>query len=71
MAQRKPYNPNTAYGRRKLREEAQKYYDNLPPEEKANWDATKFIILLVIVIIVVVIMIATGDTKSGMKWLTR
>ena len=36
MAQRKPYNPNTAYGRRKLREQAQRHYNNLPPDEKGN-----------------------------------
>lgn len=55
MGQRKPYNPNTAYGRRKLREQADKHYDNLGPEEKDKWDMTKFIIMLVITVIILTI----------------
>lgn len=71
MAQRKPYNPNTAYGRRKRREEAQKYYDQLPDKEKSDFDFAKFVILFIIILIVVVIMIVSGDSKGGMRWLSR
>lgn len=55
MAQRKPYNPNTKYGRRKRREQADKYYDNLSPAEKSNFDTAKFIILFVITAIMLTI----------------
>ena len=36
--QRKPYNINSAYGRRKLREQAAINYENASPEEKAERD---------------------------------
>ncbi|WP_162915339.1 hypothetical protein [Paraflavitalea soli] len=48
MPPRKPYNPNTAYGRRKRREEAQKYYDSLPPEKQREIDDWKIGCFLVI-----------------------
>jgi len=34
MAQRKPYNPNTKYGRKKLREQSFENYENLTPNKK-------------------------------------
>lgn len=71
MAQRKPYNPNTAYGRKKLREQAQQHYENMPPEEQENHDFTKFIIVLIIVIVVLSIGFACGNTHGALKWLTR
>lgn len=61
MAQRKPYNPNTKYGRKKLREQADKYYDNLSPAEKSNWDTAKFLIALVIT----AIMLTLGYVCRG------
>jgi nitrate reductase NapE component len=67
MAQRKPYNPNTAYGRRKLREQAQQHYDNLPPDEKREWDLWKFIIVLVICVIMFLLL----GTNGFLKWATR
>jgi hypothetical protein len=36
MVQRKPYNPNTAYGRRKLRVQARENFEKLPPENRMN-----------------------------------
>lgn len=42
----KPYNPNTAYGRRKRREEAQKYYESLPSDKKDDWDMARFFIFI-------------------------
>ena len=63
MAQRKPYNPNTAYGRRKLRENAQKYYNELPPEKKAEHNFVGIIILIVICVIVFLLLGAKGFLK--------
>lgn len=75
MAQRKPYNPNTAYGRRKLREEAQRNYENMTPEQKAEVDSYKtgcMLIFIVIVIVGVIIYITlTGDTKGALRWLSK
>lgn len=53
MAQRKSYNPNTAYGKRKLREQADKYYNELPPNKQKEFGTIKFIILLMITLVMV------------------
>jgi hypothetical protein len=75
MPQRKPYNPNTAYGRRKLREEAQRNYENMTPEQKAEVDTYKtgcMLIYIVVVIVAVIIYVAiTGDTKGALRWLSK
>lgn len=74
MGQRKPYNPNTAYGRRKLREQAEINYQNATPEEKAQIDSDRgimWMIVVVILIIIIVIGFATGNGDSTMKWLSR
>ena len=68
MAQRKPYNPNTAYGRKKLREEAARNYANSTPEEKRQADNLGCIILGVIVLIVFIIFAATGNIEGFFKW---
>ena len=72
MAQRKPYNPNTAYGRKKRREQAQDTYNNLPPEQQAEWDATGFIITLVIIAVAALCFFLAGDNGRGFaKWMSR
>ncbi|OJW42844.1 MAG: hypothetical protein BGO56_12460 [Sphingobacteriales bacterium 48-107] len=75
MTQRKPYNPNTAYGRRKRREEHQRWKNSLPPEERAKFEAdTNFwgcLIVVFIIIIALVIGFATGNEERVFKWLSR
>ncbi len=61
MPQRKPYNPNTKYGRKKLREQANVNYNNLSPEQKSNQDFWLFVVSLVILVI--------GVSTCGVKWL--
>jgi len=60
MAQRKPYNPNTQYGRKKLREQATENYNNLDPESKKDADFIGCIFVIVIAII--------GFLLFGPKW---
>lgn len=75
MTQRKPYNPNTAYGRRKRREEHQQWKNSLPPGERAKFEAdTNFwgcLIVVFIIIIALVIGFATGNEERVFKWLSR
>ncbi len=52
MAQRKPYNPNTAYGRRKLREQGLKEYNELPPDKKFDRNILGIVILIVVCLVV-------------------
>ncbi|MDF2379833.1 hypothetical protein JMG10_00035 [Nostoc ellipsosporum NOK] len=75
MAQRKPYNPNTAYGRRKRREEHQNWKNNLSPEERAKFETDVntwgCLIVLIIAVLVLVIGALTGNEKAALKWLSR
>lgn len=69
--QRKPYNPNTAYGRRKLREQAREEYENMTPEEQAAARSDAWMIYMVVVIFGIIMAFLTGGTEGVMKWLTR
>ncbi|MBL7724455.1 MAG: hypothetical protein JNK27_09910 [Chitinophagaceae bacterium] len=71
MAQRKPYNPNTAYGRRKLREEAERNYQNDTPQGKQDRDNMGFIVIIIIVVIIFLIFAATGNLKGFFKWMSH
>ena len=72
MAQRKPYNKNTKYGRRKLSEDFYHRRHNGTPEEKEvaksveNWAAIIFIIFTVVVGSVIY---SVAGIEGVMKWL--
>ena len=61
--QRKPYNPNSKYGRKKLREEAYRNYENLPPDQKADHNAWIWIIGIIICIVMFLILGKDGFLK--------
>lgn len=69
--QRKPYNPNTAYGRKKLREQAAENYANMTPQERAEVDSYKFWIWFIIIVIILIIGFATGNWMGVLKWATN
>lgn len=71
MAQKKPYNPNTPYGRKKLREAAAQSYNNMSPQEKKVHDSSKFWIMLIILIIVGGLIFLIGGSGALTKWLSR
>lgn len=67
MAQRKPYDSNTSYGRKKIREQAQKYYEELPPEDKSTHNLLATVIMVIICIIMFLILGADGFLKWGTR----
>jgi hypothetical protein len=71
MPPRKPYNPNTKYGRKKLREQAEEYRQSLPEDQRKDFSATGVIVLIIIIDIVLIIALATGNGKGAANWLTR
>jgi hypothetical protein len=71
MAQRKPYNPNTAYGRKKLREEAARNYANMPPEQRRERDTWGCLIMIIIAIVFGGCIYLIGGEKALMKWFSR
>jgi len=71
MPQRKPYNPNTSYGRKKLREEAERNRQEMSPEEKKSHDGCVALVFVGILVLVLLYILLTGDTKGAANWLTR
>jgi uncharacterized membrane protein YvbJ len=72
MQQNKPYNPNTKYGRRKLREQAKYNYDNGSQEYRDEIDkigCVTWTIIFVIVGIIFLIIAATSGIEDAIKWL--
>ncbi|GAA0884602.1 hypothetical protein GCM10009120_32000 [Sphingobacterium siyangense subsp. cladoniae] len=69
MAQRKPYNPNTKYGRRKLREDNYRRVANMTDDERSKLEANTFGCLLMFIIIggLIVFFLFGGD--GLMRWL--
>lgn len=72
MAQRKPYNPNTKYGRRKLREEFNyKRYHGTPEEQRSAKSSENWAAFLTILFIIVVggVIYAVAGLDGLMNWL--
>jgi hypothetical protein len=71
MAYKKPPNLNTKYGRRKWRQEAREYHDNLPPDEKARSEFWGCVILVIILIAVGGLILLISGPEALIKWLSH
>lgn len=69
--QRKPYNPNTKYGRRKLREERAEYRASLSPGERKEYDAQQVVIYILIIAVICVVLYLIGGERAVTKWFQR
>jgi hypothetical protein len=67
MAKR-PANPNTAYGRKRLREEYQERKANMSPEERSAQNQTEAWVYIVIVVVVGAIVFMIGGSGALLKW---
>lgn len=54
-----------------MREEADRNYQNMTPEEQRNRDNTGCIVLIIILVIVFVIFAATGNIEGFFKWASK
>lgn len=74
MLQRKPYNYNTQYGRRKLREQADYKYHTGSPEYRKEIDEIGFgvwaVVIIVILIVVIIISMVSGP-EAAIKWMSH
>lgn len=70
MAKRAP-NPQTAYGRKRLREDTQKWKANLSPEERAKVESFSYgwTIFIVAIIMLVIFLVSGGD--GLLKWMGK
>ena len=68
MAKRAP-NPNTAYGRKRIRQEHQQWKNNLTPEKRQEHDSfvTLWSVIILGIIMLIIFLIAGGD--GLLKWL--
>lgn len=71
MSQRKPYNPNTKYGRKKLREQNHLAYQNMTPDEKSEHNSCVFIITIIIIIVFGGFILLIGGPEALFKWLSN
>jgi uncharacterized protein YqhQ len=72
MRQYRSYNPNTKYGRRKLREQAYERISNYTPQEKAEYDKTKFgcsLVILIIFIVACLLIYLILGPEALIEWL--
>lgn len=72
MGQYKPYNPNSKYGQRKIREQAYERISNYTPEEKAEYNKKKFgcsILIFIAFIIVCVLILIISGPEALIEWL--
>jgi hypothetical protein len=69
MGQRKPFNPNTAYGRRKLREQARENFEKLPPDKQTEYNFYGCLITLIIMFLFGGCVYMIGGSEALTKWL--
>jgi hypothetical protein len=67
MAKR-PANPNTAYGRKRMRQEYAERKANMTPEERSKQNGNELVIGLVIVVLVIGILYMIGGPGAVMSW---
>lgn len=71
MPQRKPYNPNSNYGRKKLREQAAEEFEKLTPAQKADRQAKGVLIFIIILAVVFLLFWLTGNPQGFVKWMSK
>lgn len=67
MGQRKPYNPNTKYGRKKIREQYYETQKNGSPEAKKEQNNIEWIVTIIAFLIVSLIAFLSGGVESLVK----
>jgi hypothetical protein len=74
MPQRRPPNPNTKYGRKKMREQAAYNISQYTPAQKADYNSNQvvaFFVIIAVLGIIFFIAYQTGHEKEAMNWMTR
>lgn len=67
----KPANPNTAYGRKRLRKEYQEWRNQASPKERSDDNTSRIIIWIFVVGIGIMFAFLTGGGNGVLKWLTH
>lgn len=67
----KNYNPNTKYGRKKLREQYYENRANMTEEEKGKEDGCTFILFIIIIIVFGGFILLVSGPEALIKWLSH
>ncbi len=70
MAKRPP-NLNTAYGRKRARQEYYQRKAEMTPEERAKQNGNEVLIITIVLVIVGGLIFLIGGSGALMKWLSR
>jgi hypothetical protein len=60
----KQYNPNTKYGRKKAREQAQRNYDNGTDQYRNDCDNIKLVLWLIVIVIAIIFFFIKSKLKT-------
>jgi hypothetical protein len=69
--QRKPYNPNTAFGRKKIREEFEVRRLEMTPAERSSNDFWSTVMVLVLIVMIAGCAYCAGGSKGMLKALSH
>jgi hypothetical protein len=68
---RRGYNPNSKYGRRKMRQEFNQRYANMTPAERSENDFGSCVIGAIIIFIVLLIVFLFSGSEGVINYLKR
>lgn len=71
MSQRKPYNPNSKYGRKKIREEYYYNRQNMSQDERFESDRDSTIITVVVIAVIFILIFLILGKGAAFNWLTH
>lgn len=71
MAQRKPFNPNTKYGRKKIREQYYENYNSMSSKEKDNHNSLVIFLTIISIIVFGGLILLIGGPEALLKWLSH
>lgn len=70
MPQRKPYSPNTQYGRRKLNEQHEKWKQSLPKQERKKLESNALLFSIGVFVAICLLILAIAGPDTLMRWLS-
>jgi hypothetical protein len=65
---KRPANPNTKYGRKRLRDEYYERKASMNPEQQSNQTKNETILFVIVVVVIVGILFLFGGLEAVSKW---
>jgi hypothetical protein len=71
MGRKRPPNPNTKYGRKRMRQETAEWKANLSPAEQRQVDFNGCIFYILVVLAIMAIIYFFSGSDGVVKWITH